>query len=231
MRLAVLSDIHSNLPAFQAVLKKMSRIYFDAVWCAGDFVGYNPFPNEVIAEMKKENFFCVKGNHDWAVETSDTSWFNPEAAEAIRWTMKRITIGNKEWLASLPSRLEKKIGGKVVSMVHGSPADELFEYVFPEDAKEKAPEWLEKADALILGHTHVPINLPIKVRGKRKILLNPGAVGQPRDGDSRASFALLDLKKMNAEIIRVRYDTALVKKKILDEGLPSWLGERLENGL
>ncbi|MEM3030975.1 MAG: metallophosphoesterase family protein [Candidatus Micrarchaeia archaeon] len=230
MRVALISDAHANLPALLEVLRKIDALAPDGILCAGDVVGYNPFPNEVVGELRKRKIPCVMGNHDWACLSGDTGWFNPSAAAAIEWTRERLTRENMEWIAKLPKRIEKNLGGLRVLVVHGSPDDELFEYVFQEDAEERAERWLGETDVLVLGHTHVPMGLGVEIGGKERMIVNPGAVGQPRDGNPRASLAVLDTEEFKCEWGRAEYDAGGVRDEIRRQGLPPELGDRLLAG-
>jgi putative phosphoesterase len=174
---------------------------------------------------KLKNFRCVLGNHDWAVLGGDTSWFNPWAAEAIKWTRGRISNENLSFIKKLPTKIEFNASGKKFFVTHGSPKDALFEYVYADDAR--LPSFLSRmrADILIMGHTHVPF---VKRFGE-KIVLNPGAVGQPRDGDARASYAEIEVraKTLSARIKRVEYDVGKTAREVTDAGLPRVLAKRL----
>lgn len=221
VRLAVLSDVHSNLPALEVVLEAVEASGAEAVLHAGDVVGYNPYPNEVIHALRDHGVRSIRGNHDRAAVTGDTSWFNPYAAAAIDWTRARLSPGARRYLASLPPALDLEVAGVSIQVVHGSPRDE-DEYILPHQA---SPVLLELAgtEVLVMGHTHVPY-----VRStERGLLLNPGSVGQPRDGDPRASWALLDPGAREAEIRRATYDVRAVHDRVLEEGLPPVLAERL----
>ncbi|MEM4390052.1 MAG: metallophosphoesterase family protein [Candidatus Micrarchaeia archaeon] len=230
MRIAVISDVHANLPALIAVLRKIDALAPELTLCAGDVVGYNPFPNETVEEIRKRQIACVMGNHDWACLSGDTGWFNPSAAAALAWTRERLTGENMAWIARLPKRIEKNVGGLRVLMVHGSPDDELFEYVFREDAERRAHAWLKETDVLVLGHTHVPMGLKVEIDGEEKMIVNPGAVGQPRDGDPRASLAVLDTEELGCEWVRLAYDARSVRDAIYAHELPRELGDRLLAG-
>jgi putative phosphoesterase len=225
--IAIISDIHSNLEAFEKVLSKIRGS--DFVLHAGDLVGYGPDPKDVIRLSKLHNIISVKGNHDQACVSENTSGFNQFAAFAARWTANVLDFREKRYLSKLPEVFEKTIKGKKIIMVHGSPGDHLNEYVYPHFTDSLLTGFLEltKADILILGHTHEPF---IKKFGK-KFILNPGSVGQPRDGNPKASFVSFDKERMKFDIKRVKYDIAKVQEKILRSGLPAYLAKRLEEGL
>ena len=220
--LAIISDIHGNLPALKVVLERIEDA--DIILCAGDLVGYNPWPNEVIWEIRKRKIPCIRGNHDRAVIYDSYSRFNSYAATAASWTRNKLTKENMEYLYSLKDHLILDIEGKRIAVHHGAPFDEDL-YIYPDEATEELLEY-DNADLLILGHTHVPfVNV-----FERGVIINPGSVGQPRDGDPRASYALVDLKNKKYEIKRVEYPIDEVYNKIIEEGLPAFLGERLYIG-
>src|SRR6266705_3517786 len=200
MRLAVLSDVHSNLPALQAVLADVDRIAPDGIWVAGDLVGYNPWPNEVLEILRERHVRAIRGNHDRGAIGGDTSWFNELAAEGVRWTRIHLAPAGVGYLKDLEDRTRSTMPEGVVAMYHGSPRND-DEYVFPWTADEAL---VQKAGApfVILGHTHLPM-----ARSFRSgLLVNPGSVGQPRDSDPRAAWGLLDLTRRTFAIRRVPYD-------------------------
>ncbi len=227
MRIGVISDIHSNLAALRAVLRDMPRV--DEIICMGDLVGYGAEPNKVIKVIRSKGIRSVMGNHDYATVTGDISGFNDRAANAINWTLNNIDRKNLEYLATFPTHLEFKIGGHRIYMVHGSPRNPLNEYVFPDFSNRDMAEVTKGADAdlVLLGHTHMPMKRMIM----GKLVVNPGGVGQPRDRDPRASYALLNFKK-ELEIIfmRVGYNVDATAAKIKAAGLPEELATRLYFG-
>ncbi len=208
--------MHANLPALEAVLDECPR---GRIIHAGDVVGYNPHPGEVIELMREKRIASVMGNHDYAVLTGDTSAFNPVAARAIEWTREVLQEEHLAYLRSLS--LELRVGS--ICCVHGSPAEPLWEYVYPGGRLE---EHLQRAGArmLVLGHTHVPFHLRLP-QGE---VLNPGSVGQPRDGSPLASFAVVEDGKV--ELRRVEYEVGRVARDILRAGLPGVLAQRLYSG-
>ncbi len=239
MRLAVLSDIHSNLAALDAVLDDIPTV--DEIWALGDIVGYGPQPNEVIATLRDRDARAVMGNHDGAaIGTVDASWFNVDAATAVRWTSTVIDEASRAWLASLPTRRSQ---GDLTA-VHGSPRDPIWEYVASAavaraNRDEFATRWC------LCGHTHLPLiyradgermevldatpGRPITLDASRAIL-NPGSVGQPRDGNPDASYLVFDTESGVAEYRRVAYDIALTQNLMRDLGLPARLVDRLAWG-
>lgn len=228
LSLLVVSDIHSNLTALQRVLEDAGR--FDTAICAGDIVGYGPDPAECIKTTMVQKFRCVAGNHDDAVVTGDASSFNPYATEAVSINRLLINSEDRAWLRRLPMNLMFSVEDVKVVVFHGSPRDPLNEYIFPPEARLRAAEFLDLtgADLLILGHTHVPYVYGVSNR----MVVNPGSVGQPRDGDPRASYMLIDVE--DGEVVvthrRVEYDVEEVASRMRRLGLPEMLAVRLFHG-
>ncbi len=222
--MAILSDIHANLPALEAVLRDIRGRGVDAMLHAGDVVGYYPYPNEVVEALRGENVRSILGNHDRAVLSGEDHWFNPTAATALRWTRTHTDPLSMGFLRSLPPRLAMEIGPRHALMVHGSPKDG-DEYVYAHDVVEEL--FPGEVELVIMGHTHVPY---IKALGYR-LALNPGSVGQPRDGDPRASYALLESEEGSASLHRVDYPVAKVAAAVEEAGLPRFLGLRLFEGV
>lgn len=221
MRLALISDVHSNLPALEVVLEAVGDSGAELVLNAGDVVGYNPFPNDVVRLLESRGVQSIQGNHDRAALSGDVSWFNRYAARAIDWTRSHLDTPSERALAGLPIELDTNLAGTSLRLVHGSPADP-DEYVFPHQADASLLQ-LAGTSVLVMGHTHVPFQRETKAG----LLLNPGSVGQPRDGDPRASWALLDLPDGHVELRRTIYDVRAVHDEILARGLPRFLAERL----
>jgi putative phosphoesterase len=223
----VISDVHSNLAALEAVLDDAG--YWDASICAGDVVGYGPKPQECIDRIAFKGFNTVTGNHDRAVATVETDWFNDDAQEAIRINRGMLSPANLKWLGSLPTGLSHEFDGVNVLVYHGSPTRPLTSYVFQTEAETHAEEYLRQtgADVLILGHTHIPYTVQ---RGNR-FILNPGSVGQPRDGDPRASYLILDTESLKADHRRVDYNIDATAEAIEAEGLPHRFAARLYSGM
>ena len=240
MRVAVLSDIHGNLPALEAVLAALAP--YDAVWQLGDVVGYGPQPDEVVARLARENAVGVRGNHDSAaIGALDTYAFNDDARAAVEWTAQRIESTTRQWLAALPLRSVDE----PFTLVHGSPRDPTWEYVYS-NAIARANLGAFETRHCFVGHTHVP--LVFRERGSRvegvrlaadasyelaheRLIINPGSVGQPRDGDPRASAMILDTEARSLEWRRVEYPIERVQKLMAQQDLPARLSARLEFGL
>lgn len=239
MRYAILSDIHGNLDALKAVLGASDRETVDAYVCLGDIVGYGPQPSECLHEIRKYAGTVVAGNHDLAVcEKLNLSNFNVLAREAILWTRGKLTADDNEFLSNLP--LEERLEG--FHAVHGTLyAPELFDYV---QTSYDAYLSMARMDAplCVVGHSHVPVTFvqgdvigyslgeAIKIAPDQKAIVNVGSVGQPRDKDPRACYAIYDTEKQTVRIRRVSYDIESVVAKIREAGLPAQLGERLRVG-
>lgn len=240
MRIAVLSDIHANLPALDAVLDDAGGV--DAVWHLGDVVGYGPDPDAVVARLRDVGAIGVRGNHDAAAcGGAEIDWFNPDARRAMEWTRAAISPATLEWLSALPER--RTIGSS--ELVHGSHREPIWEYV-TSAAVARANLAALAATIGLHGHTHIPVAWlddggrvelvrpgggdSLALEGRRA-LINPGSVGQPRDGDPDASYAILDPESGTVLWHRVRYDVAAVQGAMRDAGLPASLSARLSVGL
>ena len=243
MRYAILADIHSNLAAFQAVLEDLKkRGGAEEIWCLGDVVGYGPDPHECIQLLRQHRHLCVAGNHDLAaIGNMDTSYFNPEAAAACHWTAERLTREDIAYLHSLPLTLCQGD----FTLVHGSPREPAWEYIL---STESALDNFACFDTrfCFIGHSHAPLvfeldqdnlcqlhhlpgELPLKQGGNR-LIINCGGVGQPRDGNPRASYAILDIEEGLLHHYRVEYDISLTQQKMMDTDLPLSLANRLSVG-
>ena len=225
MRLAILSDIHSNIHALKTVATGLKgRGGADVIVCAGDTVGYGAFPNECCKTISAISKPTVLGNHDLAALARDTSSMNPYAAKAVLWTSSRLDDYSRRWLHSLRTEARFEVAGLEVAMYHGS-VESCTEYVFEEDATESMLT-RARCGLLILGHTHVPYVR----RFPSGLIVNPGSVGQPRDGDPRASLAILDTDSQECEILRLDYDVDKAATAIESAGLPRFLADRLSVG-
>jgi predicted phosphodiesterase len=241
MRILVISDIHANYSALEAVLA--SAVTVDAVWCLGDLVGYGPFPNECIERIASlPNLTCLLGNHDAAVvDSRDIDRFNDEASHVIYWTKREITRENQDYLSKLP----EIVTTDWVTLAHGSPRSPTWEYLIDQMTAMVNFAFFETQLALV-GHSHLPLAFTVNPSGDsvtRAILLpgvvqkietrcifNPGSVGQPRDHDPRASYGILDPEEQTWEIHRVAYDIKATQKAIEKAGLPEKLCKRLAEG-
>ncbi|MFZ5853663.1 MAG: metallophosphoesterase family protein [Chloroflexota bacterium] len=240
MRIAVLSDIHSNLIALDAVLASIGTV--DAVWQLGDIVGYGPQPDAVVERLVELGAIGVRGNHDAAaVGGSEIEYFNVDARRAIEWTRRVIRPETVAYLAALPERLVED----EITMVHGSPREPTWEYVTSVTIA-RASFAAFATRVCLHGHTHIPavfrddrgtIELVTPGHGttltldERRVLVNPGSVGQPRDGDPRASCAVIDTDRSEVTWHRVAYDITAVQAAMRAVDLPPRLIARLDHGL
>ena len=222
MTVALLSDVHANLVALEAVLNVLPPV--EGIWVMGDTVGYGPDPVDTLALLRERGALVIAGNHDRAVATGEgLELFNPIARAAAVRHRAWLTPADRDALAALPLTLD--VAG--YALCHGSPRDPLWEYVF--DARTAAGGMAAlAATRCCVGHTHVPARF---VTGEGKIMVNPGSVGQPRDGDPRASYALLDPATAAVEFQRVAYDVGETQRRMRARGLPEPLAERLELGV
>lgn len=242
MRILVCSDIHANLAAFEAVLAEAGSV--DEIWCLGDVVGYGPEPNECCERVRNlPKYLCLAGNHDWAaLGKLDVHDFNSDARMAVLWTQDQLTPANRRWLEELPERiatLEERF-----TLVHGSPRYPIWEYIL--DARIAAANFAHfDTRVCLVGHTHVPViyrqsgsqteRVPFEVGspfslGDARLLLNPGSVGQPRDGDPRASYAVLDTDAGTWTFCRVAYPIEATQAKMVRANLPPRIIARLSFG-
>lgn len=252
MRYLLVSDLHSNDEALSAVLSRVKRKKFDRVVCLGDFVGYGSDPNKVLDRFRTlpRTTIAIRGNHDKVVSGIDAGeMFNPPALFAARWTTERLSKENLEFLRRLP------VGPVVVDnlfvVCHGSPLDEDA-YIFSDFDASMNFVHMNRLDRDIqvcfFGHSHIPSIFTLEpegirveaVRGARarlkleagkRYLINPGSVGQPRDRNPKASYAIFDAKEMTVHFDRVAYDVQSTRRKIHRAGLPTMLGDRLVVGL
>ena len=242
MRYAIIGDIHSNLSAFRAVLEDIGHQgKADKLWCLGDVVGYGPDPHECIELLQQTNHVCVAGNHDWAaISKISTTEFNPDAAAACRWTMKQLKPADVDYLGALPLSIEEGD----FTLVHGSPREPIWEYVISISVAEENYAFFKTRFCLV-GHSHVPLaftkgksgvlanQLPGYgvTLGRERLIINPGAVGQPRDGDPRASYIIYDSEAKTIKLYRVPYDIRATQDKMVADGLPMRLVARLSYGV
>ncbi len=243
MRYAILADIHSNLAAFQAVLDDIkTQEKIEKIWCLGDVVGYGPDPHECIKLLRDTEHICVAGNHDRAVVGElDLTSFNPNAAEAVVWTAGKLSIGDITYLRNLPESIEED----EFLLVHGSPREPIMEYILSMSVATQNFDCFGAKYSLV-GHTHVPQVYSLDeeknctvtrflptvklITGKSRLIINPGAVGQPRDGNSAASYAVYDSMTRVVRLRRVYYDIRKTQDRIMELGLPPRLASRLETG-
>jgi predicted phosphodiesterase len=243
MRVLILSDIHANLAALEAVLNDAATVGYDAVWCLGDTIGYGPEPDECVARVRGLEAEVVVGNHDGAViGRMDVEDFNPEARRAVLWTQAHLSTYSLTWLSLLPN---KPLVKGAFTLTHGSPRDPVWEYILrPADAGENLSYF--DTPFCLVGHTHVPaiwshtdgkmrlasppFGKPLSLLGYGRTILNPGSVGQPRDNDPRAAYAILDTEQMTWYARRVAYPIEITQAHMRAAGLPERLINRLAFG-
>jgi len=245
MRCLVLSDIHANLAAFDAVIYDAG--HFDLIWCLGDIVGYGPDPNECIARLRQFPHLSLCGNHDWAaLGKIELRGFNSDARISAEWTQRQLTPASRAYLQALPP---SRTVDPDFTLAHGSPRQPIWEYILdPMTAGYNFDAF--QTPACFVGHTHVPAlyYMPIGVANARQCemrtpqwnspvhlnsgrwIANPGSVGQPRDGNPNASYALFDLDDSVWEHRRVRYSIRETQSRMRERDLPARLVERLAQG-
>ena len=233
-RVAVVTDIHANMPAFRASLEAVARMDVDGLFCGGDLVGYGPHPNEVCELIEDRRIPTIYGNYDYAIarDLDDcgcayvTAHDRALGQQSVAWTLEHTNQRSKDFMRGLPFDLRFKLGEKRVRLVHGSPR-KVNEYLF-EDKPARTFERIAAGadcDVLVFGHTHKPW-----VHEYAGVLfVNCGSVGKPKDGDPRAAFALLEIvaDEVQVSIERADYDAAAVAREVAAAGLPSEYGEKL----
>jgi diadenosine tetraphosphatase ApaH/serine/threonine PP2A family protein phosphatase len=241
VRILVVTDIHANLVALETVLADAPP--FDKIWCLGDLVGYGPNPNECIDRIQEFPHICLAGNHDWAaLGKLDLRSFNIDARTASLWTQSELTPSAREYLDGLPTHVEQD----GFHLAHASPREPVWEYVL--DTNVAYANFAHfSTPVCLIGHTHVPVifeldeqqdrchlilsPLPDPLRlGQHRMIINPGSVGQPRDGDPRTSYAMLDMENMTLRFHRVAYPIEITQERMRARGLPRRLIDRLEMG-
>ncbi len=218
MHVGVISDIHANRVALDAVFEDMPSV--DALVCAGDIVGYNPWPGDCVEAVREREIPTVMGNHDRAVATGTTFSFNSMAGAGVEYAREELKDEQVNWLETLPT--ERTVFDGRMKIVHGHP-DDPDRYTYPDLF---SADLLNEEDVLVLGHTHVQHHETYD----EGIVMNPGSVGQPRDGDPRAAYATLDLDSMTVEEHRVEFDIESVERAVNEVGLPESIGSRLRKG-
>jgi diadenosine tetraphosphatase ApaH/serine/threonine PP2A family protein phosphatase len=242
MRVAVVSDIHGNLHALRAVLDAVAAEGVDALWCLGDLVGYGPRPNECCAEIERAASLCLVGNHDLGVlGRIPLAEFSDDAAAAARWSQSLLGGEARTFL----ERLESRATAEDVELFHASPRDPVWEYVLSDEVALTSFR-LTSAPVVLVGHSHVALAFVLENGGvdgavvpggaeidlaDGRFILNPGSVGQPRDGDPRAAYLVLDLDARRALHRRVAYPIERTQQEIRERGLPEALADRLAHGL
>jgi diadenosine tetraphosphatase ApaH/serine/threonine PP2A family protein phosphatase len=241
MRVAVVSDIHANLHALDAVLAAVDADPVDAIWCLGDIVGYGPRPNECCDLVRERASLSLCGNHDLAVTGAlDLGDFSGDAAVAARWTRDVLRAEALAWLKGL----EPSAHAEGVSLFHGSARDPVWEYVLTDEAAVTTL-LLTESQVVLVGHSHVALQIVLRGSeleggvapdgtvlglGEARWILNPGSVGQPRDGDPHAAYLVLDLDAGTVTFRRVAYDVEATQAEMREAGLPEMLAMRLAVG-
>ncbi len=244
MRYAIIADIHANLTAFTAVLDDIERRGgVDEVWFLGDVVGYGPDPHQCIELLCQYKHVCVAGNHDWAaIGKIDTSDFNRDAADACHWTAQQLTPEDVQYLDSLPLVVERGD----FTLVHGSPRDPIWEYLLSTSSAKQNLAYFQSQFCLV-GHSHVPLVFECSETGdclvsefvadseltlaRNRLIINPGGVGQPRDGNPKASYAIYDSEARSIAHYRVPYDIWATQARMMKHKLPMRLVARLSYGV
>lgn len=217
MRLGVISDIHANLPALEAVLEDMPDA--DYLVCLGDTVGYNPYPAECVELVKEECDLVLQGNHDREVREPERYRGNKGAYAGLKLAREELSAEDIEYLQNLPEKAE--IGETGLYAVHSHP-ETTDRYVRPDSFEELRP-YLDGNTGLLLGHTHIQH----EERFSEGLVLNPGSVGQPRDGSKQAAYAVVDTGSLEVDLRRVGYDLSTVVQKVKKTGLPEYTAQRL----
>ncbi|MGQ9609080.1 MAG: metallophosphoesterase family protein [bacterium] len=234
MKIALIGDIHANLPALDAVLKDARQRGADTIWNVGDTIGYGAYPDEVVDLIRHENIQSILGNYDakvLKVKQKESKWKKvPEKWVAFKWAYDNLSKANRDYLSSLPTELRFDIEGKRFLIVHGSPESDE-EYILPDTPEERLIKLsnVSNADIIICGHSHQPF----KKKFNNIWFINAGSVGRPDDGDPRASYAILQIKKPNLFQIRhyrIEYDIEKAIAKIRDSGLPEIFAQMIIQG-
>jgi predicted phosphodiesterase len=242
VRVAVISDIHGNLHAVQAVLAALADERPDAIWCLGDLVGYGPRPNECTATVARSASVCLVGNHDLGVlGRLSLDDFSHDAAAAALWSRGVLNETARSYL----QRRKTSTKTRYAELFHASPRDPVWEYILSVEAAAAALR-LTSLPLVLVGHSHLALAFTVEDGGvagalapggteidlsSGRWLLNPGSVGQPRDGDARAAYLLLDFDEQKAHFLRVAYAVERTQQEILERGLPDALAGRLALGV
>jgi len=241
LRIAVVSDVHANLHALEAVLTEVDKDGFDEIWCLGDLVGYGPKPNECVALLQERTTICLAGNHDLVVLGKiSLATFGGEAGAAAAWTREVLDAPSRAFLTTLaPSAVTTG-----AELFHGSPRDPVWDYVLSDESAASALA-LTEAPLVLVGHSHIALEIsnggdlrgepaPAGTRlelGRLRRLLNPGSVGQPRDGDPRAAWLEIDFETAWATFRRTDYPVEQTQGEMRQAELPEALAARLSYGI
>jgi diadenosine tetraphosphatase ApaH/serine/threonine PP2A family protein phosphatase len=245
MRIVILSDIHANLVALDAVLAACGE--YDALWCLGDTIGYGPQPNECVARLRARNAIALCGNHDLAcIGRVDLSIFNPVASAANQWNGQQLDDDSRHWLDDLPA--QRTIDERI-TLVHGSPVDPIWEYLLTRSQARQSFAAFT-GQLCLVGHSHIPLTFTMQPDGdvvgpsrmtdgdvitlddqQQRFIINPGSVGQPRDHDQRAAYAIFDTEQNTIRFARQEYDIGATQRQMHAAGLPAVLAARLSHGV
>ena len=224
MRVLLISDVHANWPALKKVVEEVE--YSDFVIHAGDSVGYFPFPNECVSWLKDHADVNVMGNHDYGLVNKDFTGFSTDAIKVLSWTDEHISIDNLKYLSNLKDVWTGNVGGVKIGVVHGGLTDHYNEFISPYADESLMNDYLKRlgVQALITGHTHQMFVREVK----EGLIINPGSVSLPRDGDPRPSYIIMEIS--SGRIIKIvpkrfEYDKTSLKEKIRKEFLPSFIEE------
>jgi putative phosphoesterase len=225
MKLAFISDIHSNVHALSEVLEKIDDLKVDEVFCCGDIVGYNAFPKECIDLVRELRIKSVIGNHDLATVDNKLSWFKEDCAMGIKYSIENLEKSDIKFLKNLDFELDFVRDGVSFYMCHGSPRDKIFEYIQPWFTEEVLSAIAKDVDAdyIITGHTHIQMEAAVG----SQVFLNPGSVGQPRDGIAKSCFMVFDTVELKASWYRLNYDIKAAADAVLKANLPVVFAEKL----
>lgn len=245
MRIVILSDIHSNLVALDAVLAGCGE--HDAIWCLGDTIGYGPQPNECVERLSGHHVVALSGNHDLAcIGRVDLAIFNPVASAANRWNGQQLNAASRQWLDALPSQ---RVVDERTTLAHGSPIDPVWEYLLTWSQARRSFAAFT-GQLCLVGHSHLPLAFTQHPDGtieqlspisdghvitlgdpQQRYIINPGSVGQPRDRDPRAAYAIFDTGRNTISFARQAYDVAATQQQMRAAGLPEILAARLSHGI
>lgn len=235
MKVALIGDVHANLPALEAVLDHLRQLGAEQVWNTGDFVGYNAFPEEVVRRLRLEHVISVVGNYDQKVlrfPLKDRKWHKSKRREkwlAFKWAYQSLSAESRDYLSSLPERRCLQVEGWRVLLVHGSP-ESVDEHLYPDTPQERLEELarLTEAELIVCGHSHQAFVR--KAAGKW--FINTGSVGRPDDGDPRAAYAVLEIEGGRLKVCpnRVAYDVEAAAAEIRRQGLPAAFEQMIREG-
>lgn len=236
MKIALIGDVHANLPALEAVLEHSRARGVQAIWNIGDFVGYNAFPEEVVSLLRqREDVVSIIGNYDQKVlqaEKKQKKWSgkkDPRKTQAFLWAYQQLSKESRDYLRKLPEQRDLFVEGWLVLLAHGSPAS-VDEHLMPDTPEERLRELaaMTRAQIIVVGHSHQPFVRPVG----EKVFINTGSVGRPDDGDPRATYAIwtVEPESHHCEHFRVAYDVERAAQAILERGQPQEFADMIRQG-